>query len=231
MEESLQQNFTDLREKIQRAAERAGRDADEIRLMAVTKTKPRSMILGAYECGQRLFGENRVFEAEEKYQDVADDIELHLIGHLQRNKAKTAAQLFEWVDSIDKTSTARELQKQCAKNNKQMNILLEFNTSGEETKEGFRGEDEMWKTIDEILTMSNLTIRGLMTIAPFSDDEKRVRRSFAKLRELFFDLQKRYPDLAAVDTLSMGMSHDFELAIEEGSNMVRIGSLIFGKRD
>lgn len=228
---SIENNISLIYKKIKEAAEKSGRNPDDVRLMAVTKTKPREDVASAYEAGLKLFGENRVLEAKEKYEGLPEDIELHLIGHLQRNKARQAVETVTWIDSVDKLSTAKAIEKECAKQEKQMNILLEVNTSGEESKEGFLGEEQMWSTLDSICeALPHLTVRGLMTIAPFTNDTDAIRGSFSQLRSLFEKLKNNYSQLP-IDTLSMGMSSDYGIAIEEGSTLVRIGSLIFGARN
>lgn len=227
---TIRENIDSVRHRIDAACKRSGRNSGEVILMAVTKIKPRSLADAAYEAGVRVFGENRVQEAEEKYREFFDDGELHLIGHLQSNKAKTAASLFSWVHSIDKIKTARALANKCREAGTEMNILLEINTSGEETKYGYAAfENALWD-IDGMLELSSLKIRGLMTVGPFTTDEKSIRRSFRTLRNNFEEFKRRYPNIG-LDTVSMGMSGDFVIAIEEGSTMVRLGSTIFGPRE
>ncbi len=229
------QTFTDnlrsVRERIDAAANRAGRRPEDIRLMAVTKTFPLPYIEVARQAGLTLFGENRIQEAQGKYQPLADDpeLELHLIGHLQRNKAKTAAPLFRCVQSIDKLATAEALNRHCSDLARKMDILLELNTSGEETKFGFDDAEQLWAACGDIARLDCLQIRGVMTVGPFTTDKDRMRRSFAFLRECRDGLRSRYPELS-LDVLSMGMSGDFEVAIEEGSTMVRLGTALFGTR-
>ena len=218
-----------VREAVEKACIRAGRKPEEVRLMAVTKTKPREDAEAAYEAGVRLFGENRIIEARDKYGEFHSDAELHLIGHMQTNKAKTAAEIFSCVQSIDKIKTAAELEKRCSPLGRTMDVLLEVNTSGEESKFGFTDEDELFRNLDVLLRFKHLRMRGLMTIAPFTDDEAAVRGSFRRLKELYDRAAVMYPDLP-LDTLSMGMSSDFEIALEEGSTLVRLGSVIFGER-
>jgi len=219
-----------VRDRIAAAAARSGRAAADVRLMAVTKTFPRETVLAAAAAGLGLFGENRVQEAEEKFTDIGLDCELHLIGHLQRNKAKTAAGLFSWVQSIDKTETARALDSRCAERGSTMNVLLELNTSGEQSKSGFLSRDDLLAALDAIRGLEHLRLRGLMTVGPLTTDETAVRGSFAALRTLFEEIRTAH-GLAGFDTLSMGMSGDFEIAIEEGSTLVRIGSALFGHRE
>ena len=227
--ESVKQNIEETLEEISKAAQTAGRKSDEVRLMAVTKTKPSEYAEAAYKAGLRLFGENRVAEMTEKFTEFHDDAEIHLIGHLQRNKAKKAAQTADSVDSIDKYETAFELDKFCKTYNRTIDILLEFNTSSEDSKSGFLREDELLSSVDKIRQLSSLRIKGLMTIAPFTDDEESIRKSFRQLKRLFDKISASHPDLG-LETLSMGMSSDFKIAIEEGSNVIRIGTKLFGSR-
>jgi pyridoxal phosphate enzyme (YggS family) len=184
----------------------------------------------AYKAGLRLFGESRVQEMDEKLSSFYSDAEIHFIGHLQRNKVKKALRATSFVDSIDKYETAEELSKQSIALGKDVSILLEYNTSKEETKSGFLSEKELFESIEKIRNLSNINIKGLMTIAPFTDDEKAIRESFRLLANLFKKVEERHPDLK-IDTLSMGMSSDFKIAIEEGSNIIRIGTRLFGSRN
>jgi pyridoxal phosphate enzyme (YggS family) len=223
-------NLQSVRKRIVAAARRAGCNAADIRLLAVTKTFPSSYIDVARAAGLTLFGENRVQEAQSKYKSlVGSGIELHLVGHLQRNKAKIAASLFHCVQSIDKLQTAEALNRHCAELGRKMDILLEFNTSGEDTKFGFVEEQQLEEACENITKLEGLSVRGLMTIGPFTTDRDRVRRAFARLRKMYQVLQDRYTELS-LDTLSMGMSSDFEIAIEEGANLIRLGTVLFGPR-
>jgi len=226
---NIESQVEEVQSRIAAAAARAERDRKEIRLMAVTKTKPKELVEAAYRAGIRLFGENRVQEAEEKYSGFYDDAELHLIGHLQTNKAKKLVGIAQCVQSIDKLKTAEELEKRCEAAETNMDIYLEFNTSGEESKSGYESKKEMWKDIEEIAAMKRLTLRGLMTIGPLNGDEPAIRRAFSSLRRLFEDTKQRFPDLPFAE-LSMGMSGDFETAIEEGATLVRVGTALFGAR-
>lgn len=222
-------NLHYLQTGISDACRKASRQPDEVRIMAVTKSFPESSIEVAKKGGISLFGENRVQEAQIKYKDYRNDIELHLIGHLQRNKAKPAAELFCCVQSIDKYETAQALNKYAEKLGKTIDILIEINTSFEQTKFGIRETDLYWKMLDEIILLKNLKIRGLMTVGPFTHNKETIRSSFSALRELFGQTKDRYPELS-VDILSMGMSSDYDIAVEEGSTMVRIGTALFGER-
>lgn len=225
----LAARIADVRERIARAAERAGRTADEVRLMAVTKTFPRDVVERTLAAGVSLFGENRVAEAAAKYADLTGACELHLIGHLQRNKAAVAAGLFACVQSIDKPETAAALARRCEALGRTMDVLVEYNTSGESGKSGATDRDGLFACIDAIQGLPALALRGLMTVGPLGGDTLEVRRSFRLLARLFAEIRSdRTP--ARFDTLSMGMSGDFEAAVEEGSTLVRIGSALFGAR-
>ena len=225
--EEFRQNKLDVERRIARAAERAGRKTDEVRVMAVTKTLPEGVVRLAQENGVGIFGENRVQEATEKYTALRDSVELHLIGHLQRNKAKAAARLFSWVDSIDKWETAVELDKRAGQEERRIAILVEVNTSGEDSKFGVRTEAELWDLVPRLRTLDRLVLRGLMTVGPLTGDRDRVRRAFRDLSVMY---QKLKGELPSLDILSMGMSGDFEIAVEEGSNLVRIGTALLGPR-
>lgn len=225
----IRENLERVRERISGAARRAGRNPDEVALMAVTKTVSPEYIRAAYESGVRLFGENRVQEAREKLDVYGPDSALHLIGHLQRNKAKPAARLFSMVHSIDAGETAAALAKECAAAGGTIEVLLELNTSGEESKHGVRSDAELFALVERTLAFPELTIRGLMSVAPFTDDRETVRGAFRRLSHAAAEAARRFPE-AEFGTLSMGMSSDFEIAIEEGSTLVRIGTAIFGSR-
>ncbi len=229
MQEQIKGNFERITARIGEAARRVSRDPAEVRFMAVTKTLPKSAVEAAVQSGVRLFGENRVQEAVEKYARLKQALELHLIGHLQRNKAKAAAGLFDWVQSIDKIETAEHLNKRAAIEGRRLQILLEVNTTGEESKYGVLGDEELWTLADQILSLEHLDMRGFMTIGPFTDNEQRIRIAFSRLRRLFETAQSRFPQ-QRIDTLSMGMSNDYEIAVEEGSTLVRIGTALFGPR-
>jgi hypothetical protein len=218
-----------VRARIEDAARRAGRAPQEIRLMAVTKGFPRETVEAAAAAGLSLFGENRVQEAEAKFIDIAVPCELHLIGHLQRNKARTASGLFSCVQSIDREETAIALEERCSERGRTMDILLELNTSGELTKSGFRSREGLLACIDSIQRLGHLKVRGMMTVGPLSDDAGLIRRSFSALRALFEEIRSG-GGIPGFDTLSMGMSGDFETAVEEGSTLVRIGTALFGPR-
>jgi PLP dependent protein len=225
--ETLRGSISSVRERMSDAARQAGRNVGTIRLMAVTKTLPRQVIDTAIAAGLNLFGENRVQEAEAKFLDLADRVELHLIGHLQRNKAKPAASLFRCVQSLDKLETAQALESRLAERDRHMDILLELNTSGEPTKSGFHTEADLLAALDAVASMPHLRPRGLMTVGPLTNDAARVRAAFGQLRTLF---ERIGGARSGFDTLSMGMSGDFELAIAEGSTLIRVGTALFGAR-
>jgi len=227
--EDFAQRLAQIQERIEAAERRSGRSPGAVKLMAVSKTRSRQEVEEAYRLGLRLFGENRVQEAAEKFDAMPADTELHLIGHLQRNKAKTAAASVVCVQSIDKFETAAALEKHCAELDRTMKILLEVNTSGEVSKEGVTNQAQLIPLIEAVLDMTHLKISGLMTMAPFTDDQTAVRASFSALRKLQEHLVKVFPE-TDFSELSMGMSSDFELAIEEGSTLVRVGTSLFGPR-
>ncbi len=226
---SMKDNLDDIRERIDAACRESGRSTDDVELMAVSKTRSFDEIMEAYNLGLRLFGENRVQEIRDKFTSPPDDLELHLIGHLQSNKAKVAVEHTSSIHSIDKLKTAMAVEKACLLSNKKMKILLEVNTSGEDNKNGFRGKVQFFETIEKILELKMVKIAGLMTMAPFSSDEKVVRPCFRELNNLKEETLQKYPELD-LSVLSMGMSSDFDIAIQEGATLIRVGTLLFGAR-
>jgi len=224
----IQENLRRVQERIARAAERAGRTPESVELVAVTKTVPPEQINQAIQAGVTIIGENRVQEARQKKPEVLP-VTWHMIGVLQTNKVKYAVQLFEMIQSVDRMPLALEIEKRCARENKVMPILVEVNTSGETSKSGCLPE-EAPELIAQIAELKYLKIQGLMTVGLFSDDEKLVRPCFARLRNLAEKIRAMHLNNVRMDILSMGMSSDFEWAIEEGSTMVRIGTAIFGPR-
>jgi PLP dependent protein len=219
-------NLARVRERIERAARHAGRQPDEITLVAVSKTFPAEAVRAAYAAGLRDFGENRVQEAGEKRAKLGDlDPTWHFIGHLQSNKAKLAAQLFARVDSIDSLALAQRLDAAVAET--RLKVLLEVHLGGESTKSGV-SEADLSELAEAVAALPNLDLRGLMAVPPYSDAPEQVRPYFRKLRELRNALTQRLG--RPLPTLSMGMSHDFEIAIEEGSTEIRIGTALFGTR-
>lgn len=226
---SIAANLERVRERMSRAAERAGRRAEEIALIAVSKTFPAEAIRAAYECGMRGFGENRVQEWETKSSKLGDlrDATWHLIGHLQSNKAKKAARLFHRVDSVDSAELAKKLDAAAKEEGKRLGVLFEVKLGAEESKSG-ASPQEMPALAAAICELANLDLGGLMTVPPFFEDAERVRPYFRQLRELRDDLARRTG--RDLPVLSMGMSHDFEAAIEEGATEIRVGTGIFGAR-
>jgi pyridoxal phosphate enzyme (YggS family) len=227
MVKTLAESLAEIRSRMDAAAGRAGRSPADVRLMAVTKGFPRETLLEAIQEGLTLFGENRVQEAELKFAGLPGPHEVHLIGHLQTNKARSAAALFTCVQSIDSAHTAEALDGRCAERGVTMDVLLELNTSGEDSKSGFKDRDELLAGQDVVGKLPNLRVKGLMTVGPLTDDTNRIRESFSRLRRLFDEIKPGFPGF---DTLSMGMSGDYETAIEEGATLVRIGTALFGVR-
>ncbi len=221
-------NLAEIRERIARSAARAGRAIEDITLVAVSKTFPPEAIRSAYELGLRHFGENRVQEWESKQAAVADlGAAWHLIGHLQSNKARRAANLFDRVDSVDSVALAQKLDAAAASEAKRLKVLIEVHLGGEETKSGVP-EADLPSLAESIARLPHLELLGLMAIPPYFDDTERVRPYFQRLRALRDQVgaQIRMP----LTVLSMGMSHDFEIAIEEGATEIRVGTALFGER-
>jgi pyridoxal phosphate enzyme (YggS family) len=233
---SIAGNIAGIEERIQRACAASGRKRDEITLMGVSKFHPREQVEEAWESGIRCFGESRVQEAAEKFAGFRESrggAELHLIGTLQRNKAKAAAELFDFVQSVDREALVLELEKRAAGRGRSLPVLFELHT-GEESKSGFPGLDELFRAAELVLACPALRIRGLMTMAPNAAGEGPVRSAFRRLVQARQELEWRFPPPSGGDwnwsCLSMGMSGDFEIAVEEGSTLLRIGSAIFGER-
>jgi len=230
---AIADNLARVRQLIAEAARRAGRRPEDVALMAVTKTFPPEIIREAYNAGQRLFGENRVQEFAEKAPSLADlpEIEFHLIGHLQSNKAAKAAQIFSGIDSVDSLHLAEKLNASAGKAGPRLPVLVEINVGGEAAKSGLAPDSP---ELESILTaaprLEHLEFRGLMSIPPFTEDPEGARGFFRTLRELRDRIVLRKLPTVGMETLSMGMSHDFQVAIEEGSTCVRIGTAIFGPR-
>ena len=230
---SISKNIVAVQERIAAAARRARRRHEEIMLMGVTKTHPAESIRKAYEAGLRLFGENRVQEFTVKAGALADlvGIDWHLIGHLQTNKAAKATELFNAVDSVDSVKLAEKLDAAARQYGKKLLVLIEVNIGAEAAKSGVASDSrELEDLLLAVPRFETLEFRGLMTVPPFTDDPKDARPFFRKLRELRDTIARRKLPGMNLDVLSMGMSHDFEVAIEEGSTCVRVGTAIFGER-
>lgn len=223
---SVLDNLNEIRSKIDAAAAKTGRKGADVRLIAVTKGVKAERIREAVDAGLGSLGENRVQEAEEKTAALGMPVEWHMIGHLQTNKAKTAAELFSVVQSVDSLKLAQKLSQEAQALNKTLRILLEVNVSGEEQKHGF-GPDELYGVVGQIAALPALKTEGLMGMAPNTQDTAPRREAFKKLKGLFIVCKGlKYPTVE-MKTLSMGMSDDYEIAVEEGANMVRIGRALF----
>ena len=226
----LQENFKQVEANIRKACERAGRDPKEVTLIAVSKTKPVEMLREAYDFGTRVFGENKVQEIVEKYDALPKDIHWHMIGHLQRNKVKYIIDKVDLIHSVDSVRLAETIEKEAGKHGITARILLEVNVAEEESKFGLK-MDEVIPLAEKISQFSHVNLRGLMTIAPFVENPEKNRSIFADLHKLYVDIKRKNIDNGTVSILSMGMTNDYEVAIEEGATMVRIGTGIFGSRD
>ncbi len=225
----IEKNLKEVKERIARAADRAGRGSDEIKLVAVTKDVPVERIKEAIELGVKIIGENRAQEARAKYEEIGSLVEWHMVGHLQRNKVKRVLNIFDLIHSVDSLPLAKEIDRRALEMGKRADILIEVNTSGEESKFGIR-PDEALDFMEEISEFASISLLGLMTMAPFVGNPEDARPYFKRLRELKEELTTRNSQLATkMKYLSMGMTQDFEVAIEEGANMVRIGTAIFGR--
>jgi pyridoxal phosphate enzyme (YggS family) len=230
---SIASNLERIREHMTTAARRAGRPPEDITLMAVSKTFPAERIREAYDAGLRVFGENRVQEFAGKFDAVHElsGVEWHLIGHLQSNKAAKAVELFGAVDSVDSVKLAERLNGFAEAAKKTLSILIEMNVGGEEAKSGVAPDsEELERLLLGAVQWKNLSVRGLMTVPPYTDDPEGARPYFRQLREIHDSIAARGLPNITMDVLSMGMSHDFEVAIDEGSTCVRVGTAIFGER-
>jgi pyridoxal phosphate enzyme (YggS family) len=226
----LKANLDHVRKLVDEACERSGRDASEVTIVAVSKTKPEEAIMELYEAGHRDFGENYIQELRKKHDDLPKDIRWHMIGHLQRNKVKYIAEYIHLIHSVDSYALAETIDKEAAKHNRIIPILIEVNVGGEESKFGVTPE-ETTALVEQISHLPNIRIEGLMTSAPYVEDPEEDRACFANLRDLSVDIDSKKIDNVKVNALSMGMSNDYIVAVEEGSTMVRVGTSIFGARD
>ncbi len=219
-----------VRDRVISACEKTGRSPSDITIVAVSKTKPASMVMELYECGQRVFGENYIQEGIEKVTALSalKDIEWHFIGHLQRNKAKLAVRYFHWVETVDSERIAGALDKYAGKEGKVLNVLIQVNIGEEDSKFGVLPK-ELPGLLSHVSSFTNLKIKGLMTIHPFSSKKEDARKWFSMMAALREEMARRFPHLD-LSELSMGMSNDYDLAIEEGATIVRVGTALFGKR-
>lgn len=225
----IKENLDLVRGRIQEAVKRAKRASDEVLLIAVSKTKPVSMLMEAYDQGCRDFGENKVQELVNKYETMPKDIRWHMIGHLQRNKVKYIVDKVVLIHSVDSLKLAEEISREAVKKQVQVSILIEVNIAGEDSKFGVSGK-ETEQLIRQIAPLPGIHIEGLMTIAPYVENPEENRQYFAQLKQLSVDITSKNIDNVNMNVLSMGMTGDYTVAIEEGATCVRVGTGIFGER-
>lgn len=227
---SIHENLSRIQDRIAAAAVRVGRNPNSIELVAVSKTKPVSLIVEAIEAGITHIGENRVQEAQSKYPQIDHPVKWHLVGHLQRNKVKQALQIFDLIHSVDSPRLLAEIDRRSAESNRTTEILIQANTSAEPSKFGLE-PDQTLGFIESAQSYTHIRIKGLMTIGAFLPDPEAVRPMFVLLRQLREKIiAQQFPNVE-MNTLSMGMTNDFEVAIEEGANLIRVGTAIFGERE
>lgn len=226
----LKENLRVVEQKIAEACRRAGRARNDVTLIAVSKTKPVSMLEEIYDCNIRDFGENKVQELVEKHSQMATDIRWHMIGHLQRNKVKAVIDKATLIHSVDSVRLAEAIEQEAAKKGLDVDILIEVNVAEEDSKFGLKVEDVL-PMVETIAKFPHVHIKGLMTIAPFVENPEENRTVFAQLRKLSVDIESKNIDNVSVGILSMGMTNDYEVAIEEGATIVRVGTAIFGERN
>ncbi|MGN0431056.1 MAG: YggS family pyridoxal phosphate-dependent enzyme [Lachnospiraceae bacterium] len=226
----IKDNIEQVKKNIRKACERSGRNAAEAKLIAVSKTKPLSMLREAYEAGCRDFGENKVQEILDKYEDMPKDTRFHMIGHLQRNKVKYIVDKVYLIHSVDSLRLAEEISKEAQKKNVKVNILVEVNVAQEESKYGTTVEETV-ALVENIAALPGIFVKGLMTIAPYVENSEENRQYFVTLRQLSVDIKNKNIDNVSMEILSMGMTGDYVVAVEEGATYVRVGTGIFGERD
>lgn len=226
---SVRENIQSVQDRIASTAQRVGRESDSITLIAISKTKPVSLIVEAIDAGITDIGENRVQEAKGKRSQVDRPVSWHLVGHLQTNKVKQALKIFDLIHSVDSIRLLAEIERQSCRLNRRTDVLVEVNTSGEESKYGLQ-PNEVLSFMESASEYSHVRLKGLMTVGEFMPDPEEVRPSFTLLRSLKETIDSQGYQNVEMEYLSMGMTNDFEVAIEEGANMVRIGSAIFGER-
>lgn len=226
----IKDNLQIVEENIRRACERVGRNRDEVTLIAVSKTKPVSMIHEVMSYGIKDFGENKVQELTNKIEEIPQELNWHLIGHLQRNKVKYIVDKVCLIHSVDSLRLAMQIDEEAKKKNIISNILIEVNIAQEESKFGI-SKEELKGLLDEIKNLKNICVKGLMTIAPYVEDAEENRSYFREMHKLFIDIREKNTDNIKMEILSMGMTGDYQVAIEEGATMVRVGTGIFGERD
>lgn len=226
----ISENIADVEKEIDKVCKENGRDRSEVTLIAVSKTKPVEMIEEAYNTGCRDFGENKVQELVDKYEQLPKDIRWHMIGHLQRNKVKYIVDKVFLIHSVDSVRLAEEISKEAVKKNVSVNILIEVNVAQETTKFGLTCE-EVEQMVREIAKLPNINIKGLMTIAPIVDNPEENKQYFQKLKKIAVDISAKNIDNVSMDILSMGMTGDYQTAVAEGATYVRVGTGIFGIRE
>jgi len=226
----IREKIDQVENSIKNACERVGRNVNDVTLIAVSKTKPISMLQEAYDIGCRDFGENKVQELVDKYEVMPKDIKWHMIGHLQRNKVKYIIDKVYLIHSVDSLRLAEEISKEAVKRQVMVNILVEVNVADEESKFGAKIQ-ETEALVTEISKLPGISIKGLMTIAPYVENAEENRQYFVKLRQLSVDIMNKNIDNVSMDILSMGMTGDYQVAVEEGASYVRVGTGIFGERD
>ena len=228
---SLKERLTELSTELAELATQAGRSPEEIKLIAVSKTHPSELIAEAFQAGQVRFGENRVQEASEKIERLQNlGIEWHLIGHLQKNKARFCPGRFDWIHSVDSQELLELLEKQCALQSQPIQILLQANLSQEDSKSGVSDYDNLCRLLEKTQGCQWLRCRGLMTMAAATDDANKIRKTFSQLRTWLEKLRNEFT-LTTFTELSMGMSSDYRIAIAEGATMIRLGTILFGERN
>ena len=226
----LAENLQQVNANIEEACAAVSRDPDEVTLVAVSKTKPVSMLQEAYDVGARVFGENKVQEIMDKYDQLPSDIQWHMIGHLQRNKVKYIIDKVAMIHSVDSLRLAQTIEQEAAKKDIVMPVLLEVNVAEEESKFGLK-IPEVLPLLEEISTFSHIKVMGLMTIAPFVENPEENREVFRTLKKLSVDISAKNINNVNMSVLSMGMTGDYQIAVQEGSTMVRVGTGIFGERN
>lgn len=226
----LYENYEKVVENVKKACERSGRNFQDVTIIAVSKTKPLSDVEELLAHGITEFGENKVQEMVDKYEHVSKPVNWHLIGHLQTNKVKYIVDKACLIHSVDSVHLAKEIEKEAAKKDIVVKVLIEVNIAQEESKFGIR-EDEVYSLIDAIKDMPHVHVMGLMTIAPFVDNPEENRVYFRKMHQLLLDIKSKCIDNIDMNVLSMGMTNDYEIAVEEGATMIRVGTAIFGARN
>jgi hypothetical protein len=230
MTTTIAENIAAIRQRMNAAAVRSGRNPEAVRLMAVSKTVEPARIRWAIDAGMTLFGENYVQEAREKIPEIGHDVQWHMIGHLQTNKAKYVVNLFDWIHSVDRLELAQELDKRAGQHSRKLNVLMEVNVGGEASKSGAEPA-QVLELVREVSFLPNLSIQGLMTMPPYADDPEQSRPYFVALRKLRDEIIDANIPGVAMNELSMGMTDDFEVAVEEGATIIRVGRAIFGERN